>query len=331
LELGGKVVPRGGVPLSKNIKDLHSGGTNKHPIASLCFLKEVSHLNATNNAGSTKSIGAEDAQSKLQENISVCPSPVPVAGREIRGVRRDNGADGNCHPPLYIVDGVSSPSAIPFHTAENIILAAAFAGLLGFPLTYHMIVRWTDEDVKDHEFILRRIAEWQRYNVGQPVFVWARETKDRHHTHILVYIPRHLANRFRKLARQWLREAFDLRGLSKGTLWVRKSWSRGDPFEHTRNKVRYILKGADADTRLIIGSDKSEPGFVGGKRAGFSQGLGEAARKKAGGVIASGLRKPNAEMLRTAINCDQRREEKREQFRGFSEAIQRGVGIPRKH
>ena len=116
------------------------------------------------------------AQTKLQENLSDCPPPVPgqvTENQEIRGVNRD---DGNCYSPLICVEGVSAASAnapIPFHTAENIIQAAAFAGFLGYPLEYHLTIHWPDDDAKNHEFLLRKIAEWQRYNFGQPVFVWA--------------------------------------------------------------------------------------------------------------------------------------------------------------
>lgn len=240
------------------------------------------------------------AQSKLQENISVCQTPVLVAVPGNRGGGESQSADGNC-PPLYIVvEGVSaatSNSPIPFHTAENIVLAAAFAGSLGFPLEYHLTIRWREEDGKDHEFLLRKIAEWQRYNIGFPVFVWARETKSGPHSHILLHIPRHLSNRFRKLARRWLKEAFGLRRLAKGTLSVTRIWSLGDPYENIRNRVRYILKGADPDTRLFLRCKKWETGIVKGKRAGVSQGLGESARRKAGGVLLSGNRKPSQEML----------------------------------
>lgn len=239
------------------------------------------------------------AQSKLQENISVCQTPVLVAVPGNRGGGESQSADGNC-PPLYIVEGVSaatSNSPIPFHTAENIIQAAAFAGSLGFPLEYHLTVRWPGSEGREHKLLLRKIADWQRYRFGLPVFVWARETKSGPHSHILLHIPRHLSNRFRKLARGWLKEAFGLRRLAKGTLSVTRIWSLGDPYENIRNRVRYILKGADPDTRRFLGCKKGETGIIKGKRAGVSQGLGESARRKAGGVLLSGNRKPSKEML----------------------------------
>jgi len=260
-------------------------------------------------------------QSKLQENIGVCPTPVPVAAPRNRGIGEFNSADGNCHSPLYIVDGVSAASTnspIQFHTAENIIQAAGFAGTLGFPLEYHLIIHWPDENQEHHNELIKRISGWQKYNIGSQVFVWARETKNGPHTHILLHIPRHLATRFRKKARQWLKKAFGVRRLAIGTLRVRRIWSLGSPFDNIRNLVRYILKGADADTRLFIGCNKWEPGIVKGKRAGFSQGLGEDARRKAGGVLPSGNRKPTQEMLRAAMVRDKRRAERKEQFKEFS-------------
>lgn len=250
------------------------------------------------------------AQSKLQENIGVCQTPVPVSVPRNREIGEFQGANENCHP-LYIVRGVSALSAnkpIPFNTAENIIQAAGFASSLGFPLEYQMTVRWPDGGGGDHETLLRKTSEWQRYHIGRPVFVWARETRSGPHSHILLHIPRHLANRFRKRSRLWLKEAFGLRRLPKGTLSTTKLWKSGDPFENTKKRVRYILKGADPDTRRFFGCENLGEGFVEGKRAGISQGLGEAARRKAGGVLLSGNREPTAEMMAAAMVRDQRRD-----------------------
>ncbi len=92
--------------------------------------------------------------------------------------------------------------------------------------------------------------------------------------------------------------------------------SHGDPYEHIRNRVRYILKGTDDATRLFLGYDgKKERGFIKGKRVGTSQALGEEARRKAGGVRLSGHRKPTQEMLMAATIRNQRRKAYRESFK----------------
>jgi hypothetical protein len=94
--------------------------------------------------------------------------------------------------------------------------------------------------------------------------------------------------------------------------------SHGDPYEHIRNRVRYILKGTDDARRLFLGCGaKQDRGFVKGKRAGMSQALGKDACRRVGGVLLPGHRKPTQEMLTAATTRDQRRKELRESFRQF--------------
>ncbi|MDA1023659.1 MAG: hypothetical protein O2817_10010 [Proteobacteria bacterium] len=272
-------------------------------------------------------MGADIARSKLQENTAKGPPSVHSGDVKYQGIRELQSGDGDC-PPLYIVSGISEPltnSPIPFKTVENVVQAAGFAFLRGFPLVYHLTARLPDGEVESYEFLLRKIGGWQDDNIGQRIFVWARETKNGPHIHILLYIPRKLAPRFRKLARRWLKEAFGLRRLPKGTLRVRRIWSLGSPFKNTRNQVRYILKGADADTRLFLGcGEKQERGFVKGKRAGVSQALGEDARRRAGSVLPSGHRKVTVEMLEAATTRDRQRQEERDSYFSFDEDMQKG-------
>ena len=67
-----------------------------------------------------------------------------------------------------------------------------------------------------------------------------------------------------------------------------------------RNRVRYILKGADPDTRHFLGCTKAEQTYIKGKRAGVSQDLNRKARCAAGAVQPSGAKKPTREMLEAA-------------------------------
>jgi len=254
---------------------------------------------------------------KLRENVTLCPTLVPPSTHGNKGIGEVQRDNTNC-APLYIVGGLSAfqLGAIPFKAVENVILTAGFANSLGFLLEYHLTVRWPDGVENSRAFLRGKIEEWQRYNVGLGVYVWARETTSGPHSHFLLHIPRHLADSFRKLARRWVKGVHGVQRLPKGTFSMTRVRSLGDPYEHIRNRVRYILKGTDDATRLFLGyGGKKERGFITGKRVGTSQALGEEARRKAGGVRLSGHRKPTQEMLLAATVRDQRREAFRESFR----------------
>ena len=87
-----------------------------------------------------------------------------------------------------------------------------------------------------------------------------------------------------------------------------------NPDKHIRTRVRYLLKGADGDTRAVFGCEKAERTHIVGKRCGFAQDLGNAARKKADAVQLSGNRKPTRELLEAAAIRDEWRARQRELF-----------------
>ncbi|MBT5112383.1 MAG: hypothetical protein HOM28_00790 [Rhodospirillales bacterium] len=249
-------------------------------------------------------------RSKLQEKVAACSSNVFSPSQGIQQAQGEKHPNADLHP-TYIVGGisVSHPTAIKFKTAENIVQAAGFASAMGLPLEYHLTVRWSDKSSSHHYELLRKIADWQRYNIGKAVYVWSREAKGGHHSHILLHIPRSLSAKFRKLVVLWLKQSAGSRSLSKGTISFTRHRGMGNPFSHIRNRVRYILKGAGADTRLLIGARKAEQTNIKGKRAGTSQALGVEARRTAGSVLPCGLRQPTEEMLiaarlRDALNAE---------------------------
>lgn len=232
---------------------------------------------------------SERPQSKLQENTDAysgsvlseaadyCPTP-PL---------RDCNTDS---PPLYIVGDTSASSPIPFHHVENIIQAAGYALQLGFPLYHHLTIHWPTGNWNHHGDILRAIAEWQRYHVGHPIFVWAKEANGGAHSHILLHLPRHKSKALRKSIAKQLKKLTVLRSLPTGTIQCRRISSHGDPFQHMRNRLAYILKRADENTRQMLGVGKRDFGEIDGKRVGMSQSLNVAARQKAGSVLPSGHR-----------------------------------------
>ena len=232
----------------------------------------------------------EQSQSKLQEKSASHSRSVPSESADNRASQGLDGRKTNS-PSLYIVGNVSpTPPSIPFHHVENIIQAAGYARLIAKPLYHHLTIRWPNGDWQHHEPILRAIAEWQRYHVGCPAFVWTKEASGGAHSHILLHLPKHKSKKFRSMITKQLKNLTGQRSLPTGTIQNRRIWTHGDPFKHMRNRVAYILKRSDEDTRCILGVGKRDIGEIDGKQVGVSQSLGVAARRRAKSVLPSGHR-----------------------------------------
>jgi hypothetical protein len=243
---------------------------------------------------------------KLRKNFSVCSRGVHVQAPENQGVPVPGWPISNLHGDdrsLIYVGGISvTPNPIRFDTAENIIQAAGYAQTIDCPLDYHLTIKWLLEHVTPaqardyHHILIQKIGEWQKNNFRARIFVWGREAKGGPHSHILLHCPRDKKPKLAKMVTKWLKLMLGLRGLPKGTKQFTQLW-KGEPFDNIRNRVRYILKGADADTRHVLGCRKSEAPYIEGKRAGVYQDLNTKARRLAGSVTPSGARKPTLAMI----------------------------------
>jgi len=248
---------------------------------------------------------------KLRKNLHHVHGSDSYEDQGNRGIQPSGWPGSNLHD-TYIVGGVSvSRNPIRFDQAENIVQAAGFALSLGYPLEHHLTIKWPDNSgsLANHYKLLRKIGEWQGYNLSKRVFVWGREATGGHHSHILLHVPRPMKPRLQKLVRKWLKQILGLRSLPPRAVNFTVHRKVGESFDHIRNRVRYILKGADADTRFFFGCEKSETTYIKGKRAGVSQALNRKARLVAGSVLPSGARKPTREMLEAALIRDRWREE----------------------
>ncbi|MCZ6495972.1 MAG: hypothetical protein O6924_07310 [Alphaproteobacteria bacterium] len=245
---------------------------------------------------------------KLHKNTVHVPD---VPHQIIQGTRGPQapggpGTDRRGARHTYIVGDVSviRSTKITFKAAENISQAVGYAAEIGFPLQYNLTIDWPDDSKHYHDQILRELAKWQRYNMGKAVFVWCREAKNGPHSHILLSCPPKMKPRLDKLVVKWLKRILNCRSLPTRAKWFRSIHKTGDPAEHIDKRVKYILKGADADTRLHFGIDKEELTYIRGKRTGMSQALNVSARRRAGAAVPSGLRRPTKEMLGAARERD---------------------------
>lgn len=119
--------------------------------------------------------------------------------------------------------------------------------------------------------------------MGVAVFIWSKEASGGPHSHILLQLPSHKSRGFRTNTIKQIKKLTGLRTLPKGTIQNRRIWSHGDPFQHMRNRLAYILKRADEDTRQILNAHKRDIGRIDGKQTGVSQSLGEAEQGERAG------------------------------------------------
>jgi len=201
----------------------------------------------------------------------------------------------------YTVTGeFPRPNPITFDHAENLVLAAAHARRIGKPLEHHLVINWREQDDAGfhHKVLLNKISEWLTNNIGVAAFIWAKETKPHDHSHFLLHVRPDQRKKLGMMIRKWLKADLGLRHLPPGTMRFTRIEMRHDPDRQIRNRIRYLLKGAEQNTRLFFGCrNYPDIGIVAGKRCGWSQALGHAARQRSGGVVASGHRVIGDEMV----------------------------------
>ena len=251
------------------------------------------HMNHLDNSDSysIRRTLPESSQSKLREFYGTDSTSVPANSADSRPSAALRGPDTDS-PTLYIVgDSYSPHTPIPFHHIENVIQAAGFARTLGLPLFHHLTINWPNGERHLHDAILRAIAEWQRYHVGQAAFVWVKEAKGGPHTHFLLHLPSDKSLKFRAMVMKKLKSLTGFKSFPTGTVQCRRVWSYGNQLQHMKNRVAYILKRTDEGTRQILGVGKRDFGHIDGKQVGVSQSLGQAARSRHGSVVPSGHRR----------------------------------------
>jgi hypothetical protein len=204
------------------------------------------------------------------------------------------------HRPLYSYQRKhQTPAPTPDRTrtyiasaaVENIMQAAEFAEVIERPLRHHLIIRWPTNDWSQHQPVQQAMSKWLSRYSGGAFYVWAKEGNGGPHSHFLLYLETNRTRRFRSMLIRTLKRLTGLRSLKKGTVRCRNVFTFGSPIEHTQNRVAYICKGADPETRERLGIEKRDScSLPGGKQAGVSQSLGVGARRNAAYCLLSGCR-----------------------------------------
>jgi hypothetical protein len=181
-------------------------------------------------------------------------------------------------------------SYIHLASAENFLWAAGYAGQIGAPLNRFLTISWKNVCVPERVLdvqreVLQLASKWLRYREVIPAYVWVIENGYRHghHSHIAIHVPQDLKQHFLTMVAQWVKRGSGSNFLARGAVSMSEDdHKRKNYHKSKRDLFRYMLKGCELEAAklLNIKPDYEKAGDVAGKRSGFSQNLGPAARGK---------------------------------------------------
>jgi hypothetical protein len=185
-----------------------------------------------------------------------------------------------------------SSLALTYSACQSIIDAALYAAAVRLPLNRFITIHWergkVDQPLSATGRFLKLATGWLRSKGVATGNIWVRESgvSKGDHVHILMHVPQALAAAFGQRQQGWLKTCGVHR--AKGVVLTRPvGRSYDDPpttyAANLDNVLGYFFKGADdeAHHRLCLNADRRRPGGrIVGKRSGFSQNLGPAARSQ---------------------------------------------------
>jgi hypothetical protein len=251
------------------------------------------------------------------------PSHVPAMVKQTR----ENGGPGETGTPLAILDILEScnlgsrdttsrsswggarnrADRVSFHLSRRqcdaMLAAANYAEQTGRTFSRHWTVHYQAAGIPENEgaAFVGKLLNIAGRNVrragGELAAIWSRENGEskRGHVHIALSLPPGFTLRNR--TRRWIEAAGGKyrKGVSEvriigGTL-ASSSCDSDRHFANVGNVIAYLLKGADSGTggQLSLGRS-GEGGKVIGKRCGWTQNIGGAARGAAQALPTVGTR-----------------------------------------
>lgn len=173
------------------------------------------------------------------------------------------------------------------------IEAANFAERIGLAFNRHWTVHYEIAGIAEHDsaaFVGRLLAlvrKWVRRAGGNMAALWARENGDGKggHVHILLHLPSGMT--LRNLTLRWIKAAGGnpVRRVSRvrtiGGLLTNAKVGGARYRANADAVLAYLVKAASAETGHALALPRhGEGGPIIGKRAGWTQNIGQAARAK---------------------------------------------------
>lgn len=190
-------------------------------------------------------------------------------------------------------------NALTLVQAERIIAAANFAYQQKLPLNRFVTVNWSVAGVADRDAadathqLLRLMRDWLRKQGQGFAHLWIRENGTGHdrvgtHVHILMHVDPAISRTFAGKTRRWIRAVTGRRCAAR-TIATRRIGGRLDAAWTSPEKYRinlayvvaYVLKGTAAEAAWQLRLPRIRNcGTIIGKRCGWSQNIGDTARKR---------------------------------------------------
>lgn len=189
--------------------------------------------------------------------------------------------------------------ALTLQQARGIMAAAAFALQIGLPLNRHLTVHWARAGINDAGAaaatgaFLKRARQLFQKRAEPFAYIWVRENdggdgSKGSHVHLLLHVPPSMARRFTRLQLRWLRQvtgqAYRTDALHTSRIGGKLNAAGSMPDKYRanlQNVVAYVLKGAEPVAAQVLGLTKIDAGGrVIGKRCGWSENIGAAARER---------------------------------------------------
>jgi hypothetical protein len=192
--------------------------------------------------------------------------------------------------------------ALPLAKAQTIIGAAYRARAIGLPFNRHVTVHWNALGVSDANAaeatgrLVKLAKDWVRTKGQQFACAWVRENEGKNgrkgsHLHLLCHCPDGLP--IGRMWRRWLRKITDkpyrLGGVHTSRIGGTLNCHRNSPATYAANLdvvLAYVLKGVSPADAVALGlPSQQNGGAIIGKRAGWSQNIGENSRVLFGKTI----------------------------------------------
>lgn len=183
--------------------------------------------------------------------------------------------------------------------AESVIAAIQASGSIGLPLNRHLTLHWGCYGISDADAgkatgdFLKLAGQFLRSKRQPFAFVYVRENDSGDgskgpHTHFLLHVPPAIAPRFVAMQRRWLRivtgKAYRRNAMRTARIGRSVTAATASPAFYAVNLAvvaHYILKAAEPAAVSVLGLSRApEYGRVIGKRAGWSENIGAAARAR---------------------------------------------------